>query len=65
MNFKAFLTLVEGGFINDDKAEEGKSRPKKPFWRSPSSVTTSGIAGGPGGYKGSAGAGPPMPMPQK
>jgi hypothetical protein len=49
LKFKDYLLIKEGGFVADDKAEEGKSRPKKPLVRGPSSVTLSGVAGGPGG----------------
>lgn len=48
MKFKDYVLMKEGGFIADDKAEEGKSKPKKPMIRGPSSVTVSGVAGGPG-----------------
>lgn len=41
--------------VADDKAEEGKSKVKNPPVRGPSSVTTYGVAGGPGGYKGGGG----------
>jgi len=53
--------MREGGFIADDKAEQGKSRPNKPPVRGPSSVTVSGVAGGPGG----GGGGGMAPAPVK
>lgn len=57
LKFKDYILLREGGFVADDKAEEGKSKPKKPLIKGPSSVTVSGVAGGPGGM-GAAGAAP-------
>lgn len=54
LKFKDYLLIREGGFIADDKAEEGKSKPKKPMVRGPSSVTVSGVAGGPGNAGGGA-----------
>jgi len=58
LKFKDYILLREGGFIADDKAEEGKSKPKKPQVRGPSSVTVSGVSGGPGGAGGGGGATP-------
>lgn len=56
MNFKEFMLALEGGFIADEKAEDGKSKIKNPAVRGPSSVTTSGVSGGgPAGYKGGGG----------
>jgi hypothetical protein len=53
--FHEWLRFREGGMVADDKAEEGKSKVKNPAVRGPGSVTTHGVAGGPGGYKGSGG----------
>lgn len=69
LKFKDYILMREGGFVADDKAEEGKSKPKKPQVRGPSSVTVSGVAGGPGGASG-GGAAPaaaptPVPPPSK
>lgn len=62
MNFKQFLQqLEEGLFIADDKAEEGKSRPKKPPTKG-TAVPVSGVSGGPGG---GASAGVAAPAPAK
>lgn len=58
VSFKQFLNFLEGGMIADEKAEEGKSKPKQ----RPSTmgapnmqIKTSGVAGGTGG--GNAGGG--------
>lgn len=64
LKFKDYILLREGGFVADDKAEEGKSKPTKPLIKGPSSVTVSGVAGGPGGM-GAAGAAPVAPPPTK
>jgi len=61
LKFKDYVLIREGGFVVDDKAEEGKSKPKKPQVRGPSSVTVSGVAGGPGGGAASAGGATPPP----
>lgn len=63
LKFKNYILLREGGFVADDKAEEGKSKPKKPQLKGPSSVTVSGVAGGPGGTGGAAGGAVPAPTP--
>jgi hypothetical protein len=59
LKFKDYLLMREGGFVADDKAEEGKSKPNKPQVRGPSSVTVSGVAGGPGGAGGGGGGAAP------
>lgn len=64
ITFAEYVNLQEGGFINDDKAEEGKSRPKKPFLRTPSMVTTYGVSGGPGGYRSTSSPAPIGQNPQ-
>jgi hypothetical protein len=63
LKFKDYILLREGGFVADDKAEEGKSKPKKPQVRGPSSVTVSGVAGGPGGIGAAVAAGGAVPPP--
>ena len=65
MDFKEFLKYLEEGlFIADDKAEEGKSRVKKPAPKN--QVITYGMAGGPGGYAGGGGIAPmAAPIPGK
>lgn len=59
LKFKDYILIREGGFVADEKAEEGKSKPKKPQVRGPSSIKVSGVAGGPGG--GAAAGSSPMP----
>jgi hypothetical protein len=48
-NFKTWLKIKEGLFINDQKAEEGKSRIKKPPTKGNAVNNVSGVAGGAGG----------------
>ena len=78
---KAYWELVEnmkkneGIFIDDNKAEEGKSKfknppvlgpstVKNPAVRGPSTIIKNGTSGGPGGTSG-ASAAPMQPMPTK
>jgi hypothetical protein len=69
VSFKEFLHMVEGGMVADDKAEEGKSKPKiRPSTAGAQNmqVKTSGVAGGTGGGEASGGmaggAAPAAPM---
>jgi hypothetical protein len=60
MTFKQYLQLREGGFINDARAEDGKSRLKTPANRMPQ--PSCGAAGGPGPCPRT---GPAAPIPTK
>ena len=62
--FKDYLLKREGMMMADDKAEDGKSRPKKPLIKGPSSVTVSGVSGGAGGT-GTAGVAAAPAIPTK
>ena len=58
MKFKEYIQLREGGFINDEKATKSKRQPSAAEARG-TSVTTCGIAGGPGGCDNAGGGAAP------